>query len=180
MVPGDPVPGLINNGWLFVANDAHGIAKRLHEKYPDARLAFHPNHYEGKDRLGVAEWFRVQHLSKKDAGELEDAMETPMADAGGFWCISARPVDLYTGQPLCGEPDERVIHACDRADNRRRADPFNARKYVETMHKRHEALEAGRREAMRDEMHDKAEFWHYHHVRHKGDHYPRIYVPNGV
>ncbi|NBV24120.1 MAG: hypothetical protein EBS05_19650 [Proteobacteria bacterium] len=122
---GDSVPGILTDEWKFVAEDAHRVAERVREYDRDCRLAVHvPTH-----QLGVARWTVASFAE------------------GGAWMIAFRCRDPETGEPMIGEPDERVLWLMDRFDMWKQANPGRlAKAAAEIQRRRAEHLEEADRE----------------------------------
>lgn len=153
MLVGPELP--LDPGWRIVEDDLYGIAGRVREHDPDARLV----REDGTGRLGLA------HLNRR----------TSMIPGGAM--MLARPcIDWDTGADLVGAPDARVIRDMRHSDshrianltawNRRRRDALAAQR------------ERDRRErSERNAPHAEQMAWAMHHDL---GWQPRISVPRDI
>lgn len=104
---------------MFVADDTHKITERVRQYDSSCRLVCH---WETK-QLGVARWVEAEFAK------------------GGAWMIAFRARDPETGDPIVGEPDERVIWQMGRFDTWRRHNPKRmAQAAAEVIRRRQEQL----------------------------------------
>lgn len=93
MLLGPQMPSDTQPAWRFVESDLHGVARRVREYDPDARLV----RQDTTGQLGLARFVR------------------PCPAAGsGAWKLARKLYDLRDDSPLDGEPDQRVLE-CQRA-----------------------------------------------------------------
>lgn len=170
MILGSAVPGLLTRGWRFVASDAHGIADKVREEFPEARLVAH----EISSQLGVVNWWTPP--SRIDAEKVEREAKLPVTAEGGMWLLVIRMHEPVTEEPICGEPDDRVLQECRRIDQKRKG-PVNAKRYKAWAEHSYELQQERRLRQMEDEMGDQVERgWHQHVMANHGK-YNRIFVP---
>lgn len=122
---GDEVPGILTDKWMFVADDTHKITERVKQYDSACRLVCH---VETK-QLGIARWVQAEFAQ------------------GGAWMIAFRARDPETGDPIIGEPDERVVWQMGRFDTWRRRNPERMdRAVAETIRRRQEQLSEAEQE----------------------------------
>lgn len=122
---GDEVPGILTDKWLFVAGDTHKITERVKQYDSACRLVCHV----ATQQLGVARWVQESFAP------------------GGAWMIAFRARDPETGDPITGEPDERVIWQMGRFDTWRQKNPGRMhRAAAEVLRRRQEQLSAAESE----------------------------------
>ena len=180
MVLGEPVPGYLTSGWRFVTADAHNITQTLRDQFPSTRLACSPTHYEGDQRIGVLEFFRLEHMNKRDVADLEDLNESPVKVDGGVWLVALLPRDPVTGEPLRGEPDDRVLKAVRKYDTRRHSSTFDAKQWQTWAEGQARRVEVKQKEENMEAMRENAELWFHHQMKGRGDRPTYIYVPQNV
>lgn len=91
---GEDVPGINTDAWKFIADDAGGIAEKVKQKDPEARLVYH----QVDRQIGVARWVTASWAE------------------GGAWMIAFRARDPETGEPMLNEPDNRVLECMNKFD----------------------------------------------------------------
>ena len=173
MILGGEVPGLLTRGWRFVASDAHHIADTVRQEFPEARLVCH----EVSGQLGVANWYTPP--SREDAQKIEKAAKQPVTAHSGMWLLALRMHEPGTEEPICGEPDQRVLQECRRVDQKRNG-PVNARQYRRWAEAMSEIQAERRARQVEDDVGDEVEQgWYRHafatHGRHGLNH---IFVPS--
>jgi hypothetical protein len=168
MVLGDVVPGPLMRAWRFVASDAADISKRVMRKDPDARLV--ANEHTGQ--LGVVHWFRREHMGAKD---VEDEAQLPVQAHGGMWLLAIR-LTSASGDPICGEPDNRVIDRMNAMDSRLRSG-VGARAYVRWGEAQAKLAEEREAKELEEAAGAAAQAHAYAWLRGIGQKAPRIYVP---
>ena len=105
---GDHLQTEIYADWRFVEDDLYGIAERVKE-------------YDGEARL----------VRQDESGHLGLARLMPgdfMPGCAGTWLVARRLSDPETGEPLTGEPDQRVLTEQRSSDFFRVQDPVRWRK----------------------------------------------------
>jgi len=107
---GQPVEGLLTQNWRFIEDDLYGIADRVIEYDPDARLGIHTD-----GRLGLLRFARTE-VTPGGAWVVAFNLSDP-ASLDGYWY---------------GEPDSRVIDQMCRADLHKR-DPKDAARKLKTL-----------------------------------------------
>lgn len=111
---GASVPGILTDEWKFVAEDGGDYVQKVRDYDRDCRLAIHvPTH-----QLGIARWTIASFAE------------------GGAWMIAFRCRDPETGEPMIGEPDERVIWLLNRFDMWKNANPSKLAKAAEQIQRR--------------------------------------------
>ena len=197
MILGDHVLSKLTPGWYFVTDDAHDINGRLHREFcgdadpnrkprlragtpGECRLVCNPSYWDGEQRLGVVEWFPISRMNRQDVEELEDVSRLPIHADGGLWILALTPKDQQTDDPLCGEPDERILTACRMFDRRRKSSTFNARRWHRFATAQAELAEQRERAELLERATEWAEQWHHQHIRSRGDRHPRIWVPDNA
>ena len=93
MLLGPQMPTDAHPAWRFVESDLLGVARRVREYDPDARLV----RQDVSGQLGLARFVRP----------------CPAADSG-TWKLARLLYDLRDDAPIDGEPDQRVLE-CQRA-----------------------------------------------------------------
>lgn len=100
MLLGPQMPTDTQPAWRFVESDLLGVARRVREYDPDARLV----RQDVSGQLGLARFVRP----------------CPAADSGS-WKLARLLYDLRDDSPLDGEPDQRVLECQLAFDAWRRA-----------------------------------------------------------
>lgn len=131
MLLGRPLTPSNITGWRPVEDDLHGIAGRVMEYDPDARLV----REDETGHLGIMRW-----------------ITSDVFIGGGYWAFVRTMHDLDTDVPLTF-PDARVIRWMRSSDSRGRS----LRKWAETSKYAHWMREKRAEDAMRDENREHAE-----------------------
>jgi hypothetical protein len=116
---GEDVPGILTDHWKFVAEDPGDYVSKVKRYDSEARLVIHV----GTGQLGVARYVKASFAPE------------------GAWMIAFRVRDPETGEPLTGDPDERVLTLMRKFDTWARSNPGRLAKAAkETLRRREDFL----------------------------------------
>ena len=154
MLIGSPLPGIYSN-WRFVDADLYDISRRVTEYDADCRLV----RSDDTGQLGLARWIPLHALIH-----------------GGSWALVKWLHDPATGEPLAGEPDQRILDSQIASDSFRLSNQRGTHRKLESDHERREARR--RYQAMEENM-PHAERMVWEHARNDKMLRNTISVPRG-
>lgn len=167
---GDEVPGILCDGWRFVAEDLHNICGRVQKVHPESRLVFKPE----TNQYGIAVWFKREDMSYDDARHHDDLLAQAR---DGIWFLAL-------GIPFTceGEPDARIVEYIQKIDNQRQANSWvhDPKRVVAYLKERQRQREEKWLNQVRDSMGDPAERIAYRTRRELVGPMPRIAVPKAL
>lgn len=151
---GEDVPGILTDHWKFVAEDPGDYVTKVKQYDRDAALVCHV----GTGQLGVARYVKAEFAPE------------------GAWMVAFRARDFDSGEPITGDPDQRILDAMGRFDTWARNNPGRlARAAEETLRRREEYLSD---EVKAKNYENALKF--IHDYKKKSGQKARIYVPAGA
>lgn len=151
---GEDIPGILTDHWKFVAEDPGNYVQKVKDYDRDARLAIHV----GTRQLGVARYVKADFAPE------------------GAWMIAFRARDPESGDPIVGDPDDRILELMRKFDTWARNNPGRLAKAAEeTLRRREEYIS----DELKAKNYENALKFIYDYQKKAGIK-NRIYVPAGA